>query len=157
MTNTDFIRAIVANSADDSPRLIYADYLEEHGDTERSEFIRIQCELARTTPDESHYDPAVMEKQRDRILRLDVYGNSEQKIAAWDFNGLPEILSGEATLVDNPLPTISVDANDYSLEIKHLRVEGNLVLAAIDERRGDRRLEATEESPHLHASRTLIS
>jgi len=31
---------------DDAPRLIYADWLDEHGDPERAEFIRIQCRLA---------------------------------------------------------------------------------------------------------------
>jgi uncharacterized protein (TIGR02996 family) len=34
--------AILANPADDLPRLVYADWLEEHGDAERSEFIRAQ-------------------------------------------------------------------------------------------------------------------
>src|SRR5262245_24687727 len=28
---------------DDAPRLVLADYLEEHGDTARAEFIRLQC------------------------------------------------------------------------------------------------------------------
>src|SRR5262249_3522190 len=36
---------------DDAPRLIYADWLEEHAageaDRDRAEFIRVQCELAR--------------------------------------------------------------------------------------------------------------
>jgi uncharacterized protein (TIGR02996 family) len=32
---------------DDTPRLIYADWLEEHGEVERAEFIRVQVELAR--------------------------------------------------------------------------------------------------------------
>ena len=31
---------------DDTPRLVLADYLEDHGDAERSEFIRLQCQLA---------------------------------------------------------------------------------------------------------------
>src|SRR5262245_38829145 len=32
---------------DDAPRLVYADWLDEHGQPERAEFIRVQCELAR--------------------------------------------------------------------------------------------------------------
>ena len=28
---------------DDTPRLVLADFLEEHGDPDRAEFIRIQC------------------------------------------------------------------------------------------------------------------
>ena len=32
---------------DDAPRLVYADWLDEHGQPERAEFIRVQCALAR--------------------------------------------------------------------------------------------------------------
>ena len=39
--------AILANPADDAPRLIFADYLDENGEPERAEFIRAQVELAR--------------------------------------------------------------------------------------------------------------
>lgn len=45
--NDAFLKAIVENRADDAPRLIYADWLEEHGDALRAEFIRVQCELAK--------------------------------------------------------------------------------------------------------------
>jgi uncharacterized protein (TIGR02996 family) len=38
--------AIRANPADDAPRLVYADWLQEHGDEPRAEFIRAQIELA---------------------------------------------------------------------------------------------------------------
>ena len=40
------LRAVVAAPADDLPRLVAADWLEEHGQPERAEFIRIQVELA---------------------------------------------------------------------------------------------------------------
>ena len=42
---------------DDAPRLVYADWLDEHGQTEWAEFIRIQCELARTN------DPALRRRE----------------------------------------------------------------------------------------------
>lgn len=42
-----FLLAIREAPADDSPRLIYADWLEEHGQADRAEFIRVQCRLAR--------------------------------------------------------------------------------------------------------------
>jgi uncharacterized protein (TIGR02996 family) len=41
------LAAIRAAPADDAPRLVYADWLDEHGQPERAEFIRVQCELAR--------------------------------------------------------------------------------------------------------------
>ncbi|MBX9579512.1 MAG: TIGR02996 domain-containing protein [Gemmataceae bacterium] len=50
-----FIEAILANPADDLPRLVYADWLEEHGDNlgrARADLVRIQCELARCPADD---------------------------------------------------------------------------------------------------------
>jgi uncharacterized protein (TIGR02996 family) len=42
-----FLSAIVADIEDDAPRLIYADWLDEQGDCDRSEFIRVQVDRAR--------------------------------------------------------------------------------------------------------------
>ena len=41
-----FLEAILAHPDDDAPRLVYADWLDEHGDAERAEFIRVQIERA---------------------------------------------------------------------------------------------------------------
>jgi uncharacterized protein (TIGR02996 family) len=50
MTQDDaFLRAICEAPDDDTPRLVYADWLEEHGQAERAEFIRAQCALAGAT------------------------------------------------------------------------------------------------------------
>jgi uncharacterized protein (TIGR02996 family) len=38
---------IIAHPEDDVPRLVCADWLEEHGESEHAEFIRLQCALAR--------------------------------------------------------------------------------------------------------------
>lgn len=40
------LRAIVDAPDDDTVRLVYADWLQEHGRSERAEFIRIECEQA---------------------------------------------------------------------------------------------------------------
>ncbi len=37
--------AIMKAPGDDLPRLVYADYLDEHGENERAEFIRVQLEI----------------------------------------------------------------------------------------------------------------
>lgn len=42
-----FLAAIRANPADDVPRLIYADWLQEHGEEDRAELIRLQVERFR--------------------------------------------------------------------------------------------------------------
>jgi uncharacterized protein (TIGR02996 family) len=51
MTDHDaLVRAICANPDDDTPRLVYADYLEETDEAERAANDRAQVELARTPP-----------------------------------------------------------------------------------------------------------
>lgn len=42
-----FLEHFVANIDDDTPRLVYADYLDENGQHERAEFIRVQVERHR--------------------------------------------------------------------------------------------------------------
>src|SRR5262249_20715701 len=41
-----FLRSIADAGDDDTPRLVFSDWLEERGDTARAEFIRVQCDLA---------------------------------------------------------------------------------------------------------------
>ncbi len=51
MTEHDtFIRQICERPDDDTVRLVYADYLDEHDEPERAEFIRGQIEMARDWP-----------------------------------------------------------------------------------------------------------
>ena len=48
------LAAAIADPDDDTPRLVLADWLEEHGDEHdraRAEYIRIQCELGRLSSD----------------------------------------------------------------------------------------------------------
>jgi uncharacterized protein (TIGR02996 family) len=50
-----FLRKIAENPGDDAPRLVFADWLDEHKQHERAEFIRLQIELARADPGEEGY------------------------------------------------------------------------------------------------------
>jgi uncharacterized protein (TIGR02996 family) len=56
------LRAILDAPEDDAPRLVYADWLEEHGDADRAAFIRVQVQLARLPGN----DPA-----RDRLVQTE--------------------------------------------------------------------------------------
>ncbi len=48
MTEHDaLLAAVLADPEDDLPRLVYADWLEENGQGELAEFIRVQCEMGR--------------------------------------------------------------------------------------------------------------
>ena len=44
-TRDALMRAILADPACDTPRLVYADWLEENGEAERAEFVRIQVRI----------------------------------------------------------------------------------------------------------------
>ncbi len=45
-----FLNAIIAAPDDDVPRLVYADWLDEHDEPARAEFIRVECELPHLEP-----------------------------------------------------------------------------------------------------------
>ncbi len=48
MTHADaFLQAILDAPDDDAPRLLFADWLDDHGDPDQAEFIRVQIALAR--------------------------------------------------------------------------------------------------------------
>jgi len=50
-TEDGLLRAIVTEPDDDTHRLVYADWLDDHGDPVRAEFIRAQVQLARDPTD----------------------------------------------------------------------------------------------------------
>jgi len=51
-----FLRAIFDNPEEDTTRLVYADFLQENGEEDRAEFIRVQCELAGNMGSWNHSD-----------------------------------------------------------------------------------------------------
>lgn len=79
-TGTQLLAAVCANPECDEPRLVYADWLQEQGEGERAEFVRLQCELARLEedgdwgpPDDGHTccdDPCPVCAVTERHLRL---------------------------------------------------------------------------------------
>jgi uncharacterized protein (TIGR02996 family) len=54
------LTAVFANPADDAPRLVYADWLDEHGEPAQAAFIRAQIELARTDPNTDEHERVAM-------------------------------------------------------------------------------------------------
>ena len=54
------LAAMAADPADDTIRLAYADFLEEGGDTDRAEFVRVQVELARMNVNDPARYPLVV-------------------------------------------------------------------------------------------------
>jgi len=62
----DLYRAVLDSPEDDAPRLIYADWLDEHGQSERAEFIRVQCAMDRIPPGTARWRALA-----ERSLRLE--------------------------------------------------------------------------------------
>src|SRR5689334_8802106 len=48
-----FLAAIIESPGDDGPRLVYADWLEDNGDAQAAEFIRMRCRADARPDDDS--------------------------------------------------------------------------------------------------------
>src|SRR5436190_8371110 len=60
-----FVSAIREAPDEDGPRLIFADWCEDHGDPERAEFVRLQCRLARMKEEDAGRAEL---QERERLL-----------------------------------------------------------------------------------------
>jgi uncharacterized protein (TIGR02996 family) len=62
-----FLNVIAADPDDDTPRPAYADWLDENGDPDRAEFIRLQIRLE---PDRDRFDDDCINALRDHVQQL---------------------------------------------------------------------------------------
>jgi uncharacterized protein (TIGR02996 family) len=76
MTDADaFLANIIADPDSDGPRLVYADWLDDRGDGDRAEFIRVQCGLAKVDENNRDIHPLasrereLLEKHQQEWLR----------------------------------------------------------------------------------------
>ena len=68
------LRGVEAAPDDDLPRLVYADWLDEHGRHARAEFIRVQCELTsieRRLPGMTLEEKRVAGPRRGQLLKAE--------------------------------------------------------------------------------------
>lgn len=70
MRRESLLRAVIESPEDDAPRLAFADWLESDGNTERAEFIRVQCSLAAMPAD----DPRRTELEHREQAFLEQFG-----------------------------------------------------------------------------------
>src|SRR5690242_12658735 len=77
------LSAIWAHPHEDTPRLVYADWLQEHGQPERAEFIRVQIELARLGEWDESPRKTELEKREEVLWK--------KHAKAWKA-GLPKLL-----------------------------------------------------------------
>jgi uncharacterized protein (TIGR02996 family) len=100
MTHDDaFLQAICEEPDDDTPRLIYADWLEEQGDADRAEFIRVQVQLARLPPaDERRRALKVRERGLLKEHETTWAGPLRGRVESWKFRrGFIEQITTGAT------------------------------------------------------------
>jgi uncharacterized protein (TIGR02996 family) len=74
MTPDDaFLQAIIETPDDDTPRLVYADWLEDQGQPERAEFIRVQIALA-TLPEADRLRRQELKARERQLLKQHEHG-----------------------------------------------------------------------------------
>ncbi|HEY7314557.1 MAG TPA: TIGR02996 domain-containing protein [Gemmataceae bacterium] len=131
-----FLQAICEAPEDDTPRLVYADWLDEHNQFERAEFIRAQIRLTHLAPGNRRF--AVL-RRRARDL-LAAHGE------AWR-QGLPKWVRHLCEFQRGFVTHVTCTALQF---IKH---GATLMRAApvrsMRVRRGEGRIAALAESPHL--------
>jgi uncharacterized protein (TIGR02996 family) len=80
-----FLRAIL-EKPDDLPRLVYADWLDEHGQPARAEFIRTQIELARLPKDDPRRpDLAARAQELQQRHEEEWVGRGHERARRWQF------------------------------------------------------------------------
>ena len=108
-----FLRAIFDDPEDDTPRIIYADFLEENGQEDRAAFIRAQCEFPRLIPSDlgdPEYHPrlhellALQARLRRKLLKTHPEQFRENATYWRGFPSPPE--SVEVTLADLTSPVL---------------------------------------------------
>jgi uncharacterized protein (TIGR02996 family) len=83
MTDRDALyRSILAHPADDTPRLVYADWLEENGRAEEAEFIRLECRLEVIAPDEPSFVELLDRREELRLSLMASLPMPEMKLPA---------------------------------------------------------------------------
>ncbi len=90
-----FLQSIIDAPDDDTHRLVFADWLDDHGEPERAEFIRVQCELASLVGGGLRWEEL---RARERLLLVEHeaewVGLLRGRVAAWKFRrGFVEVIS----------------------------------------------------------------
>lgn len=78
---TAFIQTIAERPDDDTPRLVFADWLQDHGQDDRAELIRIQCRLARLEEEDPERYPLL--NREHELFKLHVDWRTETGSPVW--------------------------------------------------------------------------
>lgn len=169
MSPQDFLHAILADPEADTPRLIYADWLEEQGDP-RGEFIRVQLRLVDPDLEEDeHFDLHDRETELLREHEATWVEPLQPLVEGWKFHrGFVEyvrvrakafITSGTALFDHEPIQSLALmqtrDVEFESLiDMPSLGRLAGLSLSGCS--LGTEHLEVMAHSPHLGSLRKLL-
>lgn len=113
-----FLARICADPDDDGPRLVFADWLDEHDQADRAEFIRVQCALAQMPTDDPRY-PLLAGIETNLLARYHaLWSRNLMGIAGW-----AEFRRGFVETVNIPARQFLARANDLFLiaPVRHVR------------------------------------
>ncbi len=146
-----FIDAILDNPADDTARLVFADWLQENGEPERAEFIRVQIE-AETLPEaelaESKSDQraVTLQKEHEHAWRQAIGIASDDGTYSRGFltrvQLYPQDFDGRVSRV------LSIEPATFQLSLQANDDEEPIALKAVD---------ALAADPRLRAITTIVS
>jgi uncharacterized protein (TIGR02996 family) len=140
MTERDaLLKAVCDHPGDDIPRLVFADWLQEHGEDKRADFIRLQIQFDRGT-----FQPSEEAELKNRLQKL-----SARK-AAWELEipravqigfsrGFIEracLLSGDdvgRALVSAPIRSLSIRAPVDLIAVMRVPLVARLELLSLND------------------------
>lgn len=111
-TQVGFLDAIRAEPDCDDHRLIFADWLQDHGDEARAEFIRVQCRIARLDMGGRQLPMGVgreaLSKREDELVRFNatrwIWAELPEELlegfGTWNRKGVARIISRRSLLYE---------------------------------------------------------
>jgi uncharacterized protein (TIGR02996 family) len=140
-SDTDFLQSIISNAEDDTPRLAYADWLDERGDP-RGEFIRVQIELSRMSREDARASP-LYTRENSLLVKHEKEWISDVRrlIRGWRFHRgfIEEVVMGVQQFLSH------ADIVFSSAPIRQLKLLG-----------GQKLIDRVAQSSHLARLNTLV-
>jgi uncharacterized protein (TIGR02996 family) len=117
------MRAICEHPDEDTPRLVFADWLQEHGDEARAEFIRLEIQLAR-----GQYQPSEEARLKRRVKKLlTTHGPRWQK----EIGGFGKAIFRRGFLAHTAIHVDDLERALASAPFDLIELEGEVNLVAI--------------------------
>src|SRR5688572_1070690 len=122
-----FLGAIRENPDDDTPRLAFADWLTEQGESERGEFVRVQVERARLPEDDDRHSNLHARELRLLGTHLPAWGAGPPLLRTGRFRrGFVEYVEGTAATLVEQLPEVAALTPIREVRIGNLGAEDGL-------------------------------